>query len=289
MTGRLRSLLFAPATRPDLIAKLPRSRPDGVVIDLEDAVAPDAKAEGRANVQAVLPELIAAADAPDVFVRVNAVGTPWFDDDVDGGLCDGVAGVVVPKLASADDVATVAGALARHGRSDLVVVGGIESAAGVLDVNEVLASPVAAVYFGAEDFVSDMGGTRRPDNLEVLYARSRVALAARVAGVVALDMIVSDFGDLDRFRREAAEARALGYSGKLCIHPSQVAAANEAFVPSSDEVERARRIVAAHDHAVAHGQAAVAVDGQMVDEPLARQARAVIAADDAARSQGSGT
>ena len=276
MTARLRSVLFAPATRPDVMRKLPRSGPDGVVIDLEDAVPPDAKSEARANGREVGPELTALADGPEVYVRVNAVTTDWFGSDISEGLFDGLAGVVVPKLEKAAHVDIVLGALIRAGRSELAICAGIETAAGVLGAAEILSAGVALAYFGAEDFVTDMGGVRRADNIEVLHARSHVALTARVAGVPVMDMVVTDFGDDDRFRREAAEARAMGYAGKLCIHPSQVALANEAFVPTVEEIERARRIVAAYDEASAEGHAAIAVDGQMVDEALARQARALL-------------
>ena len=277
----MRSVLFAPATRPDVLRKLPRSEPDVVVIDLEDAVPPDAKAEARANGREVGSELAALAGGPAVWVRVNAVTTDWFAADVGDGLFDGLAGIVVPKLEKAAHVDKVVGALVRAGRGQLPIGAGIETAAGVMGATEVLGAGVALAYFGAEDFVTDMGGVRRPDNIEVLHARSHVALAARVAGVAVLDMVVTDFGDDDRFRREAAEARAMGYAGKLCIHPAQVALANEAFIPTDAEMERARRIVAAYEEAGAEGHASIAVDGQMIDEPLARQARALL--DDAQR------
>jgi citrate lyase subunit beta/citryl-CoA lyase len=137
---------------------------------------------------------------------------------------------------------------------------------------------VTAAYFGAEDYVTDLGGVRTPGNAEVAHARAVVVLAARLAGVPAVDIVVPDFHDDDRFRREAAEARAFGYAGKLCIHPRQVALAHEAFVPSAEEVARARRLLAAYDEATARGTAAIAFEGQMVDEPLAARARGVLAA-----------
>jgi citrate lyase subunit beta/citryl-CoA lyase len=114
---------------------------------------------------------------------------------------------------------------------------------------------------------------RTPGNAEVATARALVGIAARLAGVPALDMVTLDFGDTDRFVREAAEARALGCSGKLCIHPAQVGLANEAFVPSAEEVDRAERLLAAFEAA---GGQTVAFEGQMVDEVIARQARALL-------------
>ena len=118
---------------------------------------------------------------------------------------------------------------------------------------------------------------RRPGT-EVLYARSRVALAARLAGVLAVDQVVTRLDAEDHFLADAALGRAIGYRGKLCIHPAQVTLANRAFSSSPEELERARRLLAAYDDAVARGEAAIAFEGQMVDEPLARHARAVLAA-----------
>jgi len=277
--ARLRSLLFAPASRPDVLAKLPRSGPDGVVLDLEDAVPAAGKADARVHARDVGARL--ATEHPDlgVFVRVNAVPTEWFDDDL-RALTPAHTGVVVPKVETAMQVDDTARRLGDLGLERTEIVAGIETVLGVEQVRELLIPPVTAVYFGAEDYVADLGGVRTESNAEVLYARSRVALAARIAGVHALDQVVTGFGDDDRFLSDAAQGRALGYRGKLCIHPSQVPLANGAFSPSAEEVERARRLVAAYDEASARGEAAIAFEGQMVDEPLARQARAVLAAAD---------
>jgi citrate lyase subunit beta/citryl-CoA lyase len=280
-TPRLRSLLFAPANRPDVLAKLPRSGPDGVVIDLEDAVPAGGKPDARVHARRVGAAL--AADHPGiaVYVRVNAVPSEWFADDVDDGLVGALHGVVVPKLESPEQVDAVAAALGKQSLEHLAVVAGVETAMGVAHADEVASHPaVAAVYFGAEDYVADLGGIRTETNLEVLYARSRVALAARIAGVHALDQVVTALDDAERFLRDAAEGRALGYRGKLCIHPAQVPLANQAFSASHAELDRARRLVAAYDAATARGVAAIAFEGQMVDEPLARQARAVLASAD---------
>jgi citrate lyase subunit beta / citryl-CoA lyase len=268
-----RSLLFAPANRPDLTAKLPRSGPDAVVLDLEDSVPPESKQEARELAVAAAAGLSSSPSGPAVLVRVNPVHSPWFADDVTGALGPGLAGVVVPKLSSKADVAAVVEAIGSDGPP---VVAGIETAAGVWHVASVLVAPVAVCYFGAEDYVADLGGVRTVAGQEVLYARSRVALAARLAGVPALDMIVPDFHDDDRFRRECGEARALGFSGKLCIHPRQVPLAAAGFRPSEEEVAAAHRLLQAYETARARGEAAVAHEGRMIDEPLAAQARTII-------------
>ena len=276
--GRIRSLLFAPASRPDVLRKLPRSSPDAVALDLEDAVPAEGKVAAREHARDVGTELVAGHPDLAVYVRVNPVPTEWFLGDLTAGVSESITGVIVPKLESAEQLATVATALADAGLGRLHVLAGIESAAGVDRVRELLVPPVAVAYFGAEDYIADLGGVRTTGNTEVLYARSRVALAARLAGVAALDQVVTAIDADDRFLAEAAEGRALGFRGKLCIHPGQVALANRAFSSSPDEVDRARRLLDAYDAAEARGDAAIAFDGQMVDEPVARHARAVIAA-----------
>lgn len=265
MTARWRSMLFVPANRADLAAKAPRSGPDVVVLDLEDAVPPAGKAEARAAVGAAAREL--AAVVP-VCVRVNPPGTEWFADDV-AALPGELTAVVVPKIEAVGQLKQVADALG--GRA---IVAGIETVLGVADARELLGPPVVACYFGAEDYVADLGGIRTAGNAEVAHVRAYVAMAARLAGVHALDLVTLDFGDDERFTTEALEARALGYAGKLCIHPAQVALANQAFQPSADELDWAARLLAAFDEA---GGMTIAFEGQMVDEVVAARARAILA------------
>jgi citrate lyase subunit beta / citryl-CoA lyase len=278
--ARLRSLLFAPASRPDVLVKLPRSNPDGVVVDLEDAVPADGKAAARPHANRIGAELAAANPTLAVYVRVNAIPTEWFAADIAEGCTPELAGIVVPKIERSEEVDMIADALRDADLGQLHVVAGVETALGVDAVREFLRPPIAACYFGAEDFVADMGGVRTASNVEVLYARSRVALAARIAGVLAIDQVVTAFGDDEGFLQDAAQGRSLGYGGKLCIHPAQVALANRAFSPSPEEIERARRLLAAYEAAAARGEAAIDFEGQMVDEPLARHARAVLAASE---------
>ena len=275
---RLRSLLFAPAVRPDLLRKMPRTGADAIVIDLEDATPPDAKDIGRVEMRSAVADL--AGQLP-ILVRVNDDTTPWHDDDLDSLPTEGLAGIVVPKVETIAGLDSLATRLTDRGL-DMPVIGGVETALGVADARPLLAHDVvSAAYFGAEDFIADLGGVRTASNDEVAYARAQVALAGRLADVTVIDQIVADFTDDGRCRRECLQARAMGYGGKLCIHPSQVAIANEAFLPSSEEIDRARRLLEAYDDAKAQGVASVAFEGQMVDEPVARQARRVLAqADD---------
>lgn len=278
--GPFRSVLFAPGNRADVLAKLPRSGPDAAVIDLEDATPPDQKAQARAIARQVVADLTASHPDLSLLVRVNAPDTGFFAGDVTDGLAPGLAGVVVPKLASSAAVDAVAAALDAAGYADLPVMAGLETVIGVVDARTVTTHPrVAWCYFGAEDYIADLGGVRTGSNHEVAGARAQVAQAASLGDIHAIDMVVADFGNEARFRSEAAEARALGFSGKLCIHPDQVALAHDCFRPTDDELAWAGRVVEAWEAAVARGEAAIQVDGSMVDEPVVRRARALLEAD----------
>jgi citrate lyase subunit beta / citryl-CoA lyase len=278
--SRLRSLLFAPASKPDVLRKMPRAAPDGVALDLEDAVPADGKVAAREHSRSIGDELAREHPQLAVYVRVNPVATRWFIEDVRDGVGPGATGIIVPKLESPEQLDTVASVLEDAGLGHLHVLAGLESALGVERARELLRPPVAVAYFGAEDYIADLGGRRSPGGDEVLFARSKVALACRLAGVAAIDQVVVDFRAEEHFLADAAVGRAIGYRGKLCIHPAQVTLANRAFSSSPEELERAHRLLAAYDDAVSRGEAAIAFEGQMVDEPLARHARAVIAAAD---------
>ncbi len=276
LPARLRSVLFAPAVRPDLVAKTPRAGADAVVIDLEDATPVNAKDEARA----ALAEVVASIPAGNVLVRVNDLDTEWFAADI-AALPDSLAGVVVPKIETVEGLDTIAATLRSAGRADLPVFGGVETALGVADARVLLAHPtVQAAYFGAEDFIADMGGVRTASNTEVAHARSSVALAGRLASTPVVDQVVADFRDDDRFRREAAEANAMGYAGKLCIHPGQVGLANGAWTPTPEQIDEARRLLAAYEAAAADGVAAINFEGRMVDEPVAVRARRLLTLGD---------
>ncbi|HEX4108944.1 MAG TPA: CoA ester lyase [Solirubrobacteraceae bacterium] len=272
----MRSLLFAPATRPELVAKLPRSGPDAVAIDLEDAVPEAGKAQARPLARAGAAELLAGTAAIKVFVRVNGPATEHFDQDVAEAVPPG-AGIVVPKLESSEQLGRVRVALAAAGLHDAPLIAGIETARGVHGVDALLGPPAVACYFGAEDFIADIGGRRTPGSAEVAYARARVVLSARVSGVCALDQAVLALDDEAAFLADAKRGRDLGYGGKICIHPSQVALAHRVFTPSQAEQKRARRLIATWEAAAEDTGAGVAVfEGAMIDEPALKAARAVL-------------
>jgi citrate lyase subunit beta/citryl-CoA lyase len=272
---RVRSLLFMPGTRADMIAKIPRIRPDVAAVDLEDAVAPASKDTARETAAAAIDALDSSAAGPGrpttVLVRVNPVGSPWFAADVAAASRCAAAGVVVPKLSRMRDLHELWQALAENGWTNALVVAGIETALGVADARPLLAGGLAGAYFGAEDYIADIGGRRRPGGEEVLYARSRVCLAAYLSGLPAIDQAVVGLGDDEHFRADAQAGRALGYQGKICIHPRQVELAHEVFTPTAEEVAHARAVLAAGDAGVA------VVDGQMVDSVHVKMAQSVLA------------
>ena len=267
---RARSLLFMPASQAGMIAKIPRIAPDVAVADLEDAVAAGDKERARDTAAAAIDALERPAPTT-VLIRVNPVGTPWFDGDVAAAADCAAAGIVVPKLATPHELSQVRQVLAEHSWSDALLIAGLETALGVADARSLLAHGVSAVYFGAEDYIADIGGRRTRAGAEVLYARSRVALAAHLAGLPALDQVVTDVADDEHFLADAGGGRDLGYQGKMCIHPRQVALAHRVFTPTPAELAHAREIVAAAQSGVA------VVDGQMADEAHVRMARTTLA------------
>jgi len=272
----MRSVLIAPAVRPDFLAKLPGRGADMLFVDCEDAVPANAKQEARAIARSTVPELAAAGC--QVIVRVNAVASEWFEADVMEGVAPEAVAVVIPKVETVAALDEAAALLDHAGLLQVGIFAGFETALGVADARPLLSHPrVVAAYFGAEDYIADMGGVRTESNDEVHFARSSAVLAARLAGVPIVDQVVTDFRNDTVYKTEASQARNLGYAGKLCIHPSQVAIANAAFSPSEQELDRARRLLAAYDAASAGGVAAIDFEGQMVDEPLASQARNTLA------------
>ncbi len=272
--SQARSILIAPAVRADFLAKLPSRGADLLFIDCEDAVPAAAKNEARSLAAEATTTLGEQGCA--VVVRVNATESEWFGGDV-AGLSSAVAGVVIPKIETLEQIDAATSALDRAGLTAIGIVAGLETALGVYEARHLLQHDrIVAAYFGAEDLIADLGGVRTESNDEVASARALTALAARIANKPLWDQVVTDFRNNERFSREATEARNMGYVGKLCIHPAQVTLARDAFTPSKDEVDQARRLLAAYEEASAGGLAAIDFEGRMVDEPLAIQARRLL-------------
>ena len=277
ITRPARSWLFVPAMRPEQFAKAAASGADRVIIDLEDAVAEAAKTEARAKLAgAPLPQ-----DVP-LYIRVNGCTTQWFEEDLALVASLPVAGIVLPKAESADDVERAASELS----DGQVIVPIIETAAGLWQVLEIArALRVERLAFGALDFQIDTGiRAAAPDEIELAYARARIVLASRVAGINgALDSVSTTLDDQEQISRDAMRARRFGFAGKLCIHPKQIAVVNHAYLPTEQEVDWARSLMAALAANPAHQRSAFSHQGRMVDRPVIEHARELLAADDLAR------
>ncbi|MFA5944686.1 MAG: CoA ester lyase [Candidatus Thermoplasmatota archaeon] len=281
---RLRSVLYTPGDRGDRLEKaLREASADLVLADLEDAVAPDRKVEARRQVAAAFAAVPVGGKGLRG-VRINAWPGQLANDDLAAVMPLRPDVLAVPKCEDPKAVAALAAHLDAMERglgiplrsTRLLVI--LETAAGVLAARELAAaSPrVLAIAFGAEDLAADAGLRRSASNAEVAVPRALVALAAAAAKVAAVDMITADPKDTERTRREASEARSLGYSGKMCIHPAQVVAVHESFRPSSGDIAAARRIVDAAAQAGIAAGGVVVVDGKMVDVPFIEQARRTI-------------
>jgi citrate lyase subunit beta/citryl-CoA lyase len=269
-----RTVLFSPGDRPDMCRKAPSSGADTVVFDLEDAVTPARKADARDAVA----DLLSTPDfdpAVEVGVRVAADPDAAATDLDALADADRLDAVMVPK-ADAETVPRLADALAARDLS-VPILALIETAVGVLDARDVATVPaVDACCFGAEDLAADLGATRTHEGTEVLYAREHVVLAARAAGVDAVDTVYTTLDDDEGLRAETRFAATLGYDGKMVVHPAQVPVVHEALAPDPDAVAWAERVLAARDATDREGRGVFEVDGEMIDAPLIARAERIL-------------
>ena len=250
--------LFVPGDRPERFAKAAASGADAIIIDLEDAVAPERKEAARA---ALLPENL--PQGISVFVRVNALGTPWHAGDVAAFAGLELTGVMLPKAETAEAIAELAAAL--PGKAIIALV---ESAAGLAASREI-ARQANRLAFGSIDFCADLGMAHEREML--LSARAEIVLASRLAELPApLDGVCAAIDAAAEVEADARYARALGFCGKLCIHPKQISPTRAGFAPTAAQIDWAQRVLAA-------GGGAVTVDGKMVDAPVRIQARQILA------------
>ena len=278
----LRSLLFVPGNRANMLQKATGSVPDAFIPDLEDSVPNDEKAEARNVTASHLEQL--AQTGRRVIPRVNSLETGLLEEDLAAVVGPHVYGVSVGKISTPADVAAVEGVLenleARVGlrAGHVKLVPWIETALAIVKAYEICtASPrIVGVAFGAEDLTHDMEIERREDDAEVGYARNVMCVAARAAGVLALDTPYFGFRDPEGLKRNAQASRGIGFKGKFAIHPAQVDLINVAFSPSDAEVAHARRVVAAFEEAERQGRGSTSLDGQVVDVPVVKRARALL-------------
>jgi citrate lyase beta subunit len=263
-----RSLLFAPGNDERKLEKALAAGADAVVADLEDAVPATEKEAARTGARRVLG---GAATASLVAVRVNAAGTEHWGADLQAVADLELDALVLPKATP-----EAVGALGPDGPPVVAIV---ETALGVRHAYETARLPrVAALVLGAVDLGLELGLEPRADGQEVLYARSRLVLESAAAGLRSpFDLVHVDTRDDEGLEAEARLARSLGFRGKACIHPAQVAIVNRVFSPTGEERERARRVVEAYERGLADGRGAVALDGEMIDLPVVERARRILA------------
>ncbi|MEU9671203.1 CoA ester lyase [Streptomyces bobili] len=261
------TLLFVPGDRPERFARAAASGAGGVLVDLEDAVAPDRKTSARDAAVAWLATY-------DGFLRINAVDTAWYDEDVAAlTAARRLRGVVLPKSTTADQVNAVVGALP----AGVPLLALVESAVGIRESAAIAEVPgVVRLLFGSIDFALDTGITPSgPDEPELLWARSALVVASRAAGLPApLDGVYTRLDDEAGLVASSRRSRGFGFGGRLCVHPRQVEPVQRAWRPTEAEREWARRVLSA---AGSFRGAAVRVDGQMIDRPRLELARALLA------------
>ena len=270
-----RTFLFVPADRPERHARALATGAGAVIVDLEDAVAPERKAAAREGLAASFAAL-PAAGRQRLLVRINAAGTPWHEDDraaVAGLVSQGLAaGVVLPKAERDSDLRRLAEVVGPNG----LLVPLVESAAGLAAVDELAAVPqVLRLAFGNLDFQADVGLACDADEAELVPVRLALLLASRRAGLPApVDGVTADWRDTQRLAADTARARRGGFGAKLCIHPDQVAPVQAALGPSAGELAWARRVIEAVRSA---GGGVASLDGRMVDAPVVRLAERLLA------------
>lgn len=288
----MRSKLFVPGHRPELFPKALASAADALSFDLEDAVPAERKAHARASVTACVRSEAARQSGKVMIVRVNALDSAYFEADIAALSGLPLDLLNLPKVESADVVRVAIVQLQRANADQAIAAPtrlllNIETPRGLRNAASIAGADacVAGLQLGLGDLFEPFG-IARTDMANVHAAMFAMRLAAAEAGVFAVDAAFADIADEDGYRAEAAMAARLGYVGKTCIHPRQVALANAAFAASADDIEAARRIVASARDAAARGAAAFVVDGRMIDPPFLRRAEAIVAAADRAAGDG---
>ena len=278
MLGPIRSLLFVPGTRSDRFEKAMKAGADAVTFDLEDSVEPSHKERARS----VIAEFLRAENTSQVLrlVRFNALDTEYgqadltFFQDVQG-----FDGVLLPKVETPGILEMVSRALAGRPAGPVPLLPLLESPAAILRAAHIASADahVAALLFGAEDLTARLAVPRTVEGEELVVARGQIVLAAAAVGAEPLDAVFTNLDDLALLRRDSERARAVGFRGKMAIHPKQVPLINEVFTPSQAEIDRARRIIDAFAAAQSAGEGVTRMGDQMVELPVVERARRTVA------------
>ena len=275
-TRRRRSALYMPASNARAIAKARTLDCDVVILDLEDAVAPDEKAAARDRVVEAVRE--GGFGERELVVRVNGLGTPWYADDIAAIRATGVDAVLVPKVSSVADLLTVRASLGEDGPPIWAM---IETCAAILELPALSVAAaetrLTALVAGTNDLAKEMRCRLGADRMPLIPALTATIMAARAAGIVALDGVCNALDDPPRFTAECAQGATLGFDGKTLIHPSQIEAANAGFGPSDEELAWARKVVAAFQDPEHADKGAIRLNGQMVERLHLAEAAAMLA------------
>lgn len=280
----LRSVLYMPGSNERALEKAKSLPCDGLILDLEDAVAPGAKPAAR--------DAVAAAAASGeygrrtVAIRVNGIGTQWHDADLAAAAQAGPDGVVVPKVGSAAEVRALVAALERAGAPDHTALWAmVETPRAILECHDLAGASerLSVLVLGTNDLVKELFAEHVPGRAPILGPLSTAVLAARATGTQVLDGVYNDVKDADGFRAECAQGRQMGFDGKTLIHPSQVEPANEEFAPSEQAVEEARGILAAWE--AGSGSGVVTYENKMIENLHVESAKRVLTIDEAIRAR----
>lgn len=282
----MRTALFVPGNRPDRIEKAFNTEADVVIIDLEDAVPISEKELSRSKVR----EKAAQFSDRMMLVRVNALGSPFIEGDLEEAIVDGVNGIVLPKVEKADDIHDINVFLLKVEKKRSLPEGSIhlfpliESAAAVQHVYDIVSAKtkperIYTVAFGAADYTLDMGIEMTMEGTELFYARSRISVACRAAGVAPpIDTpFMIDLNDIDALISDAKRAKELGFQGKQVIHPRQIEPCNRIFSPTPEEIAGAEKIIQVFEEAEAAGTAAIQVEGKFIDYAVVKKSRDILA------------
>jgi len=283
----LRTMLFTPGNNWRMIQKASSLQADAIILDLEDAVPMLDKETARILARDGIS--IIKAGGPNVFIRINAIVTSLTAQDMKDTATEGLDGIVLPKAESKEEILEAERLVEEVEKEKNLKSGGIaiipiiETAKGVVNAYEIARASkrVNAISFGAVDFTRDMGTTISKEGTELFYARSQIAVAARAAGIQAIDTPWIDLADKEGLVNDSRLARQLGYKGKLLIHPDQIESVNKVFSPSKEEVEYAKKVVEAFKEAEAKGLGAISLEGKMVDVANYRQAKDLLSLVDA--------
>jgi len=271
-----RTALYLPAINARAVAKARTLPVDIVILDLEDAVAPERKEEARNAAVAAAQE--GGFGDRELIIRANGLDTPWWRDDLVAAARSGADGVLVPKVGSAADIARC-GDVLRDAPAGLSLWAMIETCAAVVALPAIAAaaegSRLAAMVLGTNDLAKEMRAALTPDRLAFLPILTSTVVAARAHGLIVLDGVCNDFQDIDRFDAECRQGLVLGFDGKTIIHPRQVDPCNAVYSPTPDEVRWAERIITAFDAPDHAGKGVVQIDGQMVERLHLDDARRV--------------